>query len=108
VLGVLIVLVAFVLPQLRLRRSITSVIRIFREHNAVEAKNAKKPEQLGIRLQAVRQSLFSGGNMEAEAVQVLMNASIIQTVEGNKLYLSEEKLAASKFSKYDKAKATVS
>lgn len=102
---ILAVVIMFVLPQFSLRRAITAVIQIFRQQNAVGAKNAKTPETLGFQPRTFTQSLFRGRNYKFDALQILRSANIIQTTEDGKLYLSEEDLAASKFSKYDKREA---
>ncbi len=91
----LIVLVA--LPQLTLRRAIPSLIRIFRERDAVGADNAKTPGELGIQQTTFTQTLFRGRDDKVNALQVLKEARVVQTTGDGKLYLSEDHLATSKW-----------
>ena len=97
ILVVLLLFVMFVLPQLLLRRAIPSLIRIFRERNAVGADNAKTSEELGLKPRTVTQSLFKGRDYKVTALQVLKNANVIQSTEDGKLYLSEANLSSSKW-----------
>ena len=97
ILVVLLLLAMFVLPQLRLRMAIPSVIRLFRQRNAVGIKNAKTIEELGLKPKSIAQAIFSGRNYKITALQVLRNATIIQGTEDSKLYLSEANLSNSKW-----------
>jgi len=96
-LAVLLLLAMFVLPQLRLRMAIPSVIRLFRQSNAVGIKNAKTVEELGLKPKNVAQAVFSGRDYKITALQVLRNANVIQSTEDGKLYLSEENLSNSRW-----------
>jgi len=97
ILAVLLLLAMFVLPQLRLRMAIPSVIRLFRQSNAVGIKNAKTVEELGLKPKNVAQAVFSGRDYKITALQVLRNANVIQSTEDGKLYLSEENLSNSRW-----------
>jgi len=92
---VLALLALFVIPQWRLRRAIRQVIRILREHNAVDIKNAKMVDELGLRPRRMLEGMFKGRDYKQYAVSALMKAEIIQTTEDGRLYLSEDKLIAS-------------
>ncbi len=97
ILVVLLLLAMFVLPQLRLRMAIPSVIRLFRQSNAVGIKNAKTVEELGLKPLTFTQAIFRGRNYKITALQVLKNANVIQGTEDGKLYLSEANLSSSKW-----------
>ena len=97
ILAVFLLFVMFVLPQLLLRRAIPSVIRIFRQGNAVGIQNAKTVEELGLKPKSIAQAIFSGRDYKITALQVLKNANVIQGTEDGKLYLSEENLSNSKW-----------
>jgi len=97
ILVVFLLFVMFVLPQLLLRRAIPSVIRIFRQGNAVGIENAKTIEELGLKPKSIAQAIFSGRDYKITALQVLKNANVIQGTEDGKLYLSEENLSNSKW-----------
>jgi len=102
VLGILLLILPFVLRTLRWRMSFSSVIRTFRQNNAVGAKNAKTADDLELKLEDKTPSLLRTGDTKSDAVRVLRNVGIIRNTEDGKLYLAEESLSASKYSKYDK------
>ena len=92
---VLALLALFVIPQWRLRRAIRQVIRILREHNAIDIKNAKMVDELGLRPRRMLEGMFKGRDYKKYALSALMKAEIIQITEDGRLYLSEDKLIAS-------------
>ena len=92
-------LAMFAIPQWRLRRAIRQVIRIFREHNAIGVKNARTVDELGLRPRAIMERMFRGRDYKQYAVSALMRAEIIKKTEDGRLYLLEEKLAASSLGK---------
>ncbi len=98
-MGVLVVLALFVIPQWRLRRAIPQVIQMFRDNNAVGIKNAKTEEGLGFRRRNIMEGMFMPRDYKPRALTALIQAEIIQMTEDGKLYLSEEKLADSGFSR---------
>jgi hypothetical protein len=95
---VLLLLLMFVLPQILLRRAITTTIRVFRQSNAAGAQNAKTIDELGLRPKSMPQAIFRGSQYRITALQVLRNANVIQSTEDGKLYLSEENLSNSRWS----------
>jgi hypothetical protein len=97
ILVVVLLFVMFVLPQLRLRIAIPSVIRLFRQSNAVGIKNAKTIEELGLKPKSMAQAVFSGQSYKMTALQVLRKAEVIQSTEDGKLYLSEKDLSNSRW-----------
>lgn len=97
ILVVLMLFVMFILPQLLLRRAIPSMIRIFRQGNAVGIENAKTLEELGLKHKNMAQAIFRGREYKITALEVLKNANVIQVTEDGKLYLSEENLSNSKW-----------
>jgi len=104
VLGILLLILPFVVRMLRWRMSLSSVIRAFRQNNAVGAKNAKTASALGLKLEDKTLSILRTGDTKSDALRVLRNVGIIRNTEDGKLYLVEESLSASKYSKYDKKK----
>ena len=97
IMGILFIFVLFVLPQIRLRLDIPSLIRTFREAKAVGVKNAKTIEELKLEPPTGIRSFIRGSDHMQNAVQVLMKANIIQTTEDGKMYISEQDLASSKW-----------
>jgi hypothetical protein len=96
-LTVILLIVVFVLPQILLRRAISSVIRTFRQHKAVGAENARTIDELGLRPKSMAQSIFRGTQYKTTALMMLRNARVIESAEDSKLYLSEENLSRSRW-----------
>ena len=95
ILVVVLLLISLVVPQLLVRRAIPSVIRIFRQYNAVGIKNAKAIDELGL----APKGMFGGSirrDYKPRALDVLIRAEIVQMTEDGKVYLSEEKLMGTK------------
>ena len=88
-------LAIFVIPRWLLKRAIRRVIRIFREHDVTDAKNAKTIYELGLAPQSMMQRMFRGRDYKPDALNALLKAQIIQTTESGRLYLSEERLMES-------------
>jgi hypothetical protein len=97
ILTALILIIIFVLPQIMLRRAVSSVIRTFRQSKAVGAQNAKTIDELGLRPKSMMQAIFRGTQYKTTALLVLRNASVIESTEDSKLYLSEENLSRSRW-----------
>jgi len=93
---VLMALAMYVIPRFLISRAVNKVVRIFRNNSAIDIKHAKTAEELGLRHSG---GMFRMRDYKPLAIQVLMGADIIRSTEGNRLYLSEDKLAASKFGK---------
>ena len=90
----------FMILRWRSKSTTSQVIQIFREHNAINVKNAKTIDELGLRTQtSSMESMLDRRDYKAYALGTLMKAEIIQMAEDGKLYLSEEKLLGSKFAK---------
>ena len=95
---VILLVIAFFTSTLLLRRAIKEVVTAFRRHEAISGRNAKTIAELDL----APKSFFSfrrGGlrDYKPHALQLLMTNDIIRATNDNKLYLSEEKLADSRF-----------
>ena len=88
-------LALFVIPQWRLRRAISQVIRIFQQLNAIGVKNAKTIDELGLRPRTLMEGMLKGRDFKPYALRALIKAEVIQMTEDGRLYLSEEKLISS-------------
>ncbi|MBA7619051.1 hypothetical protein ES703_26383 [subsurface metagenome] len=94
----------FVFPSLLLRRAINQIIKIFRQHSAIDAKHARTAEELGLGPQpSYYRRMFWLRDYKPSALQQLMNVGIIQMTEDDRLYLSEENMAAARFQKRNRA-----
>jgi len=87
----------FFIPRFMIDRAIRSVIRIFRQHNAVTIRDAKTLEELGLNPKPFLHRAFRTRDYKPYALQILMNADIVQQTEEGKLYLAEGKLETSKW-----------
>ncbi len=94
---VIIVLLAavFIIPQWRLKRAIRQVIQILREHNAIDAKNAKTIDELGLRPRGMMEGMFRGRDYKQYALSTLMKGEIVKMTSDGRFYLSEDRLMAS-------------
>jgi hypothetical protein len=90
-------IIIFVVPQIMLRRAISSIIRTFRQRNALDAQNAKTIDELGLRPKSMIQAIFRGAQYKTTALLVLRNARVIESTEDGKLHLSEENLSNGKW-----------
>jgi hypothetical protein len=97
ILVAVLLFLVFILPQLRLRISIPSIIRLFRRSNAVGINNAKTIEELGLKPKNIGQAIIRGQDYKMTALEVLKKAQVIQNTEDGKLFLSEENLSNSKW-----------
>ena len=83
----------FFIPRWLLKRAVNQVIKIFRENNATDRKNAKTAEELGLTPPGIIERMMRRRDYKPHALNALIKAEIIQSTEDGKLYLSEEKLA---------------
>ncbi len=93
------ILGVMLIPQLLIRRAMTSVIRIFRQCGAVGKSSAKTADELGLRPLGVFDRVMKPRDYKPRALQFLVRANIVRVTEDGKLYLSEENLASSQLQK---------
>jgi hypothetical protein len=74
-------------------RATRQVIRIFREHNAVDSKSARTIDELGLRPPGVLQRMMRRRDYKPHALNALLRLGVIETTGEGKLYLSEARLA---------------
>jgi len=90
----LLLILSLVLPLILQRRAITSVLKIFRQKNALDAENAVTREELGIRPRTFMERMVKMRDYRPDALQFLLNAKIVKENEDSKLYFSEEQLVS--------------
>ena len=95
VIVVLALLALFIIPQWRLRRATRQVIQIFKEHNAMDVKNAKTIDELGLRPRGRLEGMLRTRDYKPHALSSLLTAEIVKTTEDGRLYLSEDRLIGS-------------
>jgi hypothetical protein len=86
----------WVIPRILLKRAINQVLRRFRDHKALSVKNAKTVEELELVPKGIFEGMLQGRDYKPYALDMMKKGKIIMATEDDKLYLSEEKLAASK------------
>jgi len=80
-----------------IKRAIHSVIRIFRQHNAVTIRDAKTMEELGLNPKPFLERALRLRDYKPYALQILRNANVIQQTEDGRLYLDEGQLGSSRW-----------
>ena len=92
---VVILMLAIFLPALLVRRAMVVVIKIFRANNAVTETNAKVQGDLGLNPKNLLDRFFTLRDYKPQALELLIEARIVQVTNEGKLYLSEQKLTSS-------------
>jgi len=92
-------LVILFVPMWRMKRNVPPVLRVFREHNATSAGNAKTLDELGLRLPRMLDGILSRRDYKRYALKGLIETGIIEMTEDGKFFLSEERLLDSRFYK---------
>jgi hypothetical protein len=87
----------FYMPRLMINRAIYSVIRIFRQHDAVTILGAKTVDELDLNPKSFLEKAFRLRDYKPYALQILRNADIIQTTQDGRLYLAENHLVTSRW-----------
>ena len=85
----------FVIPRFKMKRALSNVIGIFRQHYALDAKSAKTIQDLGLAPRGFMAGMFRGRDYKPYAMNLLQKGEIILMTEDGRLYLSEDKLSAS-------------
>jgi uncharacterized Fe-S cluster-containing MiaB family protein len=87
------------IPRFFITRAIHKVIKTFRAHNATSAKSARTLEEMGLQPLTFTERLFRRRDYKPQAIHLLQKAEIIQQAEDGRLFLSEDRLATTKFGK---------
>jgi len=82
-------------PRFLVKRAISQVILIFRGCHAVDKKNAKTVEELGLAPPTMWQRMMRTRDYKPYALDILTRNEIVMMTEDGKLYLSEDRLASS-------------
>jgi len=89
--------IVMLLSRFMMTRAFAKVIKIFLQYSATNGKNAKTIDELGLRPPSFTQRMLRARDYKPQALDLLIRSEIIQLTEDGRLYLSEEKLAYSKF-----------
>ena len=82
---------------LLLKRAIKQVVNAFREHDATGIRSAKTVAELELAPKSFFRRQMGLRDYKPHALQLLMSNDIIRATRDGKLYLSEDKLADSRF-----------
>jgi hypothetical protein len=74
-------------------RALRQVVRIFRQHNAIDSKTARTVDELGLRPPGVFERMMRRRDYKPHALKILVQAEIVKATGDGRLYLSEDKLA---------------
>ena len=85
------------IPRFLIKRAISQVIKTFQYHNALNAKDARTIDELGLTPPTFSQRMFRTRDYKPQALDLLMRGEIVLTTEDGRLYLSQEKLDAAGF-----------
>jgi hypothetical protein len=83
----------FFIPRWLMGRALRQVVRIFRQHNAIDSKTARTIDELGLKPPGVFERMMRRRDYKPQALDALMKAEIIKATGDGRLYLSEDKLA---------------
>jgi hypothetical protein len=86
--------VALLLSRVLFKRALNRVIKMFREHNALNPAGALTSEELGFKSKGLLQFGMLR-DYKPMALQLLMKGDIVQETVDGRLFLSEDRLAQS-------------
>ena len=89
----------WVLPRMRVKRAVNQVVAIFEHNNALDVRSARTIDELGLRPPTFLQSMIRMRDFKPYALQVLMKAEVVLQTDGGRLYLSQDRLAATNVAK---------
>jgi len=93
-LVILAVLGLWVLPRMRIRRAINQVVAIFEYNSALDVRSARTIDELGLKPPTFLEGMMRMRDFKPYALQILMKAEVVSQTDGGRLYLSQDRLAA--------------
>jgi len=94
ILVILAILGFFVLPRMRMKRAVNQVVAIFERNNALDLRSAKTIDELGLGPPTFLEGMMRMRDFKPYALQLLMKADVVRHTDGGRLYLLQDKLAA--------------
>ena len=100
IIGILILLVgtALWLSRILMAKAIRSLIGTLREAGATSSASARTAEELNLRPKSTLRDFRVLRDYGPYALQILIRAGVVEVTEDGKLFLSEERLAMSRWS----------
>lgn len=93
---ILLLIALFVVPQFLMVRAMKKVVKIFRENNATDPKNAKTVEELKLQQKGMLDRMMKPRDYKPRALQYMIGADMVRMTDDGKVYLIEEKLRGTK------------
>jgi hypothetical protein len=93
-LVILAILGFWVLPRIRIKRAVNQVVATFERNNALDVRSAKTIDELGLRPPTFLEGMLHMRDFKPYALQILMNTEVVRQTDGGRLYLLQDKLAA--------------
>jgi hypothetical protein len=93
-LVILAVLGLWVLPRMRIKRAVNQVVAIFERYNALDVRSARTINELGLKPPTFLDRMMRMRDFKPYALQILMKAEVVLQTDGGRLYLSQDRLAA--------------
>ena len=90
---ILVLVVAFVVPQLMVRRAVPEVVRIFREHGATDPEHARLAAELGLGEKTMWERALRRRDFKPKALLAMIRVGLVHQTDGGRVYLSEKALA---------------
>jgi len=93
-LVILAILGFWVLPRIRIKRAVNQVVAIFERNSALDVRSAKTIDELGLRPPTFMEGMLRMRDFKPYALQILMRTEVVRQTDGGRLYLLQDKLAA--------------
>ena len=100
ILGFVIVstlIAAVIIPPFLMRKAVPQVIKVLRDHGAVDAESAVNPNEVGLVQQSVWERALKRRDYKPKALSGLVQLGIISMNDEGKIFLDEAALAESPF-----------
>lgn len=81
-------------PSFLVKRAMRTVIKIFRQKNAVGIKNAKTAAELGLAPKPFLQRMMGRRDYKPRALEYLIQYNVVLTTEDGKLYITERSVSS--------------
>jgi hypothetical protein len=83
----------FVIPSFMTRRAVFKVVRIFCQAEALDARHARTPDELGLVPPAFFERMTKPRDYKPHALRLLKEANVVHATEDGKLYLAQRELS---------------
>ncbi len=77
-----------------MKRAVNQVVAIFERNNALDLRSAKTIDELGLGPPTFLEGMMRMRDFKPYALQLLMKADVVRHTDGGRLYLLQDKLAA--------------